>query len=243
MTCSRAEISRIVGHLIQADLDPNVEVTIAPSYLYTFQAYDLLKDAGNRQIQVSSQNVYFEKPGAHTGEVSVEQLKQDDIHWTILGHSERRQGGETDEVVAKKTKVALAGGLNVILCIGESADERRDGKTQEVCARQLQAVVDAGVVDWTNIVIAYEPIWAIGSKALRAATPQEAQATHAEIRKWLSSAGLQPNAAETTRILYGGSVTPENSKSWAAQPDIDGFLVGGASLKPGFVDIINCTRK
>jgi len=243
MTCSRAEIKCIVDNLIQADLDPNVEVIIAPSCLYTFQAYDLLKAAGNNHIKVSSQNVYFEKPGAHTGEISVEQLKKDDIHWTILGHSERRQGGETDEVVARKTKVALDGGLNVILCIGESADERRDGKTKEVCARQLQAVVDAGVVDWSNIVIAYEPIWAIGSKALRAATPKEAQDTQAEIREWLAGAGLQQDAAETTRILYGGSVTPENCKSLAAQPDIDGFLVGGASLKPGFVEIINSTRK
>lgn len=118
-----------------------------------------MKDAGNEQIKVSSQDVYFEKPGAHTGEISVEQLKQDGIYWTILGHSERRQGGETDDVVARKTKVALDGGLNVILCIGESADERRHGKTEEVCARQLQAVVDAGVVDWTKVVIAYEPIW------------------------------------------------------------------------------------
>ena len=118
-----------------------------------------MKAAGNSHIKISSQNVYFEKPGAHTGEISVEQLKEDDIHWTILGHSERRQSGETDEVVARKTKVALDGGLNVILCIGESADERRYEKTKEVCARQLQAVVDAGVVDWTNIVIAYEPIW------------------------------------------------------------------------------------
>lgn len=108
---------------------------------------------------MAAQNVYHEKPGAHTGEISVEQLKQDGISWTILGHSERRQAGETDELVAKKTKAALDGGLNVILCIGESADERRDGKTEEVCARQLQAVVDAGVKDWSRIVIAYEPIW------------------------------------------------------------------------------------
>jgi len=242
MTCSRADINRIVDHLIQADLDPKVEVTIAPSCLYTFQAYDLLRTAGNTQIKVASQNVYFEKPGAHTGEISVEQLKQDDIHWTILGHSERRQSGETDEIVAKKTKVALDGGLNVILCIGESAEERRDGKTEEVCSRQLQAIVDVGVRDWTNIVIAYEPIWAIGSKALRAATPTEAQETHAEIRKWLAGAGLTGDASGATRILYGGSVTPDNCKSLGSQKDIDGFLVGGASLKPGFVDIINCTR-
>jgi len=242
MTGSRADINKIVGYLAKAELDPNTEVIIAPTSLYLFQAKQILDDAGNKQIQVAAQNVYHEKPGAHTGEIAVEQLKQDGIHWTILGHSERRQAGETDAQVAKKTKVALDGGLSVVLCIGESADERRDGKTEEVNSRQLQAVVDAGVKDWTNIVVAYEPIWAIGAKALRAATPEEAQSTHAEIRKWLAGAGLQGNAAEATRILYGGSVTAENSKSLAGQSDIDGFLVGGASLKPAFVDIINSKR-
>lgn len=135
------------------------EVLIAPTSLYLFQAQEILQKAGNKQVQVAAQNVYHEKPGAHTGEIAVEQLKQDGIHWTLLGHSERRQAGETDEQVARKTKVALDGGLSVVLCIGESADERRDGKTEEVNARQLQAVVDAGVKDWTNIVVAYEPIW------------------------------------------------------------------------------------
>jgi len=243
MTGSKAAIDQIVGNLAKADLDPNTAVVIAPSSIYLFQAQSILAAAGNTQIQVASQNVYHEKPGAHTGEISVEQLKQDGIHWTLLGHSERRQAGESDELIAKKTKAALEGGLNVILCIGESADERRDNKTEEVNARQLQAVVDAGVKDWTNIVIAYEPIWAIGAKALRAATPQEAQDTHASIRKWLATAGLQPDAAETTRILYGGSVNAANSTTLAAEKDIDGFLVGGASLKPEFVDIINARRR
>ncbi|KAF8469149.1 triosephosphate isomerase [Kalaharituber pfeilii] len=242
MTGSRSEIEKIVGHLAKADLDPNADVVIAPTSLYIFQAQSILAAAQNTQIQVAAQNVYHEKPGAHTGEISVQQLKQDGINWTILGHSERREAGESDELVAKKTKAALDGGLSVILCIGESAEERRDGKTEEVCARQLQAIVDAGVKDWSNIVIAYEPIWAIGVKALRPATPEEAQDTHAALRKWLAAAGLQPNAAETTRILYGGSVTADNCKSLIAQPDIDGFLVGGASLKPQFVDIINATR-
>lgn len=242
MTGSRAAIDQIVGHLAKADLDTNTEAIIAPTSLYIFQAQSILAAAGNTHIQVAAQNVYHEKPGAHTGEISVEQLKQDGIHWAILGHSERRQAGESDELVAKKTKAALEGGVNVILCIGESADERRDGKTEEVCARQLQAVVDAGVKDWSNIVIAYEPIWAIGAKALRAATPEEAQETHAALRKWLAGAGLEGNAAENTRILYGGSVTAENCKNLGSQPDIDGFLVGGASLKPAFVDIINTKR-
>lgn len=242
MTGSRAATGEIVGRLAKADLDPNVEVVIAPTSLYTFQALEILQNAGNKQVQVAAQNVYHEKPGAHTGEISVEQLKQDGINWTLLGHSERRQAGESNDLVARKTKVALDGGLNVILCIGESADERRDGKTEEVNATQLQAVINAGVKDWTNIVIAYEPIWAIGAKALRAATPEEAQGTHAEIRKWLAGAGLEGNAAEDTRILYGGSVNAANSKSLASQPDIDGFLVGGASLKPEFIDIINCKR-
>ncbi|KAI5780322.1 triosephosphate isomerase [Peziza echinospora] len=243
MTGSRAAIDQIVGHLAKADLDPNAEVVIAPTSLYIFQAKSILEAAGNKQIKVAAQNVYHEKPGAHTGEISVEQLKQDGVDWVILGHSERRQAGETDETVATKVKAALAGGLSVILCIGESADERRDNLTEKVCARQLEAVVNAGAKNWKNIVVAYEPIWAIGAKALRAATPQEAQDTHAALRKWLASAGLEGNAAEETRILYGGSVTAENCKELISQADIDGFLVGGASLKPAFVDIINATRK
>lgn len=180
MTGSKTKNKEIVGHLARADLDPNVgmfpvlypsccprlilgwelsEVVIAPTSLYLFQTLEILQEANNKQIQVAAQNVYHEKPGAHTGEISVEQLKQDGINWTLLGHSERRQAGESNELVARKTKAALDGGLNVILCIGESADERRDGKTEEVNARQLQAVIDAGVKDWANVVIAYEPIW------------------------------------------------------------------------------------
>jgi triosephosphate isomerase len=243
MTGSRADIDQIVGHLAKADLDPSAQVVIAPTALYIFQAQSILQAAGNTQIKVAAQNVYHEKPGAHTGEISVEQLKQDGVDWVILGHSERRQAGESDEAVATKTKAALAGGLSVILCIGESADERKNGETEKVCAKQLEAVVNAGVKNWKNIVVAYEPIWAIGAKALRAATPQEAQDTHAALRKWLATAGLEGNAAEETRILYGGSVTAENCKELISQTDIDGFLVGGASLKPAFVDIINATRK
>lgn len=242
MNGSTKTVKEIVHRLATADLDPNVEVVIAPSTLHLLVAQQVIEETGNKQIEVAAQNVYHEKPGAHTGEIAVEQLKAEGINWTLLGHSERRQAGETDEVVARKTKVALDGGLKVILCIGESADERRDGKTEEVNARQLQAVIDAGVKNWSNIVIAYEPIWAIGAKALRAATPEEAQGTHAEIRKWLAGAGLEGNAAEDTRILYGGSVSGANCKSLASQPDIDGFLVGGASLKPEFIDIINCKR-
>lgn len=239
MTGTKAAIDEIVGRLAKAELDPNVEVVIAPSFVHLFQAQSILQSAGNTQVQVSAQNVYHEKPGAHTGEISVDQLKSDGISWVILGHSERRQGGETNAVVATKVKAALDGGLNVIFCIGETAEENAAGKTVDVCSAQLQAVTDAGVKDWSKIVIAYEPVWAIGAKALRAATPEEAETIHEAIRKWLNGAGVD---ADSIRILYGGSVTAENCKALGAKPNIDGFLVGGASLKPAFIDIINTHR-
>jgi len=246
MNGSKAEITKIVEHLAKADLDPNAEVIIAPPSLYLFHAASAL--GSNTHIKVAAQNVYHLPNGAHTGEISVQQLKGDGIEWVILGHSERRAKNtinETDDKVAAKTKAALDGGLKVVLCIGESEQEREAGETVKVVVRQLDAVRKV-VKNWESIVIAYEPIWAIGTG--KTATTQQAQEVHADIRKWLSeqTSGSDPispsNAAESVRIIYGGSVTEKNSRELAQQPDIDGFLVGGASLKPAFVDIINSTR-
>lgn len=147
----------------------------------------------------------------------------------ILGHSERRSiFGESSEFIASKTKAALDAGLSVILCCGESLEEREKGITLEVVTSQLQAVADV-VKDWTNIVVAYEPVWAIGTG--KVATTQQAQEAHQGIREWLKKA-VSEKAANETRILYGGSVTEKNSGELAKQEDVDGFLVGGASLKP-----------
>jgi triosephosphate isomerase (TIM) len=178
---------------------------------------------------VAAQNVFDKPNGAFTGEISVSQLKDSGINWSILGHSERRTIlGESDEVVASKTKVATDGGVSVIWCCGESLEEREAGKTVDVVERQL-AAVSAKIGDWKNVVIAYEPIWAIGTG--KVATTQQAQDVHAAIRKWLK-ANVSDKVAEETRILYGGSVNGKNCKELAKQEDIDGFLVGGASLKP-----------
>ncbi|GAB1320223.1 triosephosphate isomerase [Madurella fahalii] len=238
MNGTKESIKSIVKNLNEAQLDPNVEVVIAPPALYLQLARDQLTKAG---VEVSAQNVYDKPNGAFTGEISVSQLKDSNIHWTILGHSERRTLlGETDEVVASKTKFAIDGGVSVIWCCGESLQEREAGNTIAVIEKQLAALA-AKVTgdDWKKIVIAYEPIWAIGTG--KVATVQQAQEVHEAIRKWLKEKVSQ-TVADETRILYGGSVNGKNCKDLAKEKDIDGFLVGGASLKPEFVDIINSNQ-
>ncbi len=171
-------------------------------------------------------------------------LLDSQIHWTLTGHSERRVGfgyaGETSKVVGIKTKNAVDVGLSVIACIGEQLADRESGNTMTVCAEQLEAIKSAlSEADWKKVVIAYEPVWAIGTG--KTASPAQAQETHAQIRDWLRT-NVSANVANETRILYGGSATAANCKELYAQPDINGFLVGGASMKAEFVDIINCTK-
>ena len=211
------------------------EVVIAPPTLYLLLAREHLSPS----IEVAAQNVFDKPNGAFTGEISVSQLKDSNITWTLLGHSERRVVlQEDDQFIASKTKSALDGGIGVIFCCGESLEQRESNKTIEVVTRQLNAV-KAKVQDWSKIVIAYEPIWAIGTG--KVATTQQAQEVHLEIRKWLKEQ-VGEKTAEETRIIYGGSVNEKNCKDLSTQADIDGFLVGGASLKPAFVDIINCQQ-
>ncbi len=204
------------------------EVVIAPPSLYLQLAQDQISKAN---VEVSAQNVYDKPNGAFTGEISVSQLQDSGIKWTILGHSERRTIlGETDEVVASKTKAAIDGGISVVWCCGESLEEREGGNTIKVIEKQL-AALNAKISgdEWKKIVIAYEPIWAIGTG--KVATVEQAQEVHAAIRKWLK-ANVSDKVADETRILYGGSVNGKNCKDLAKENDIDGFLVGGASLKP-----------
>ncbi|KAL2133884.1 hypothetical protein VTI74DRAFT_1500 [Chaetomium olivicolor] len=238
MNGTKESIKSIVKGLNEAQLDPNVEVVIAPPSLYLQLARDSLTKSG---VEVAAQNVYDKPNGAYTGEISVEQLKDSGVHWTILGHSERRTLlGESDEVVASKTKFAIDGGISVIWCCGESLQEREAGTTVAVIERQLAALAaKISADDWKKIVIAYEPIWAIGTG--KVATVQQAQEVHEAIRKWLK-ANVSEAVADETRILYGGSVNGKNCKDLAKEKDIDGFLVGGASLKPEFVDIINSNQ-
>jgi triosephosphate isomerase len=231
MNGSVSSIKKIVENLNNATLDPNTEVVIAPPALYLL----LVREHLRKEIEVASQNVFDKPDGAFTGEISVAQLKDSNISWTILGHSERRTIlGETDDVVSCKTQYATSNGLGVIWCCGESLEVREAGKTVEVVTKQLEAL-KAGLSDWSNIVIAYEPIWAIGTG--KVATTEQAQEVHKAIRDWLKT--VDSKVADETRILYGGSVNEKNCGELAKQPDIDGFLVGGASLKPAFVDIIN----
>lgn len=230
---SKQSIKEIVERLNTASIPTNVEVVICPPAPYLDYAASLVSKP---QVTVGAQNTYLKASGAYTGENSVEQIKDCGAKWVILGHSERRSYfHEDDKLIAEKTKFALGEGVGVILCIGETLEQKKAGVTLKVVETQLDAVL-AEVKDWTNIVVAYEPVWAIGSGL--AATPEDAQEIHASIRKYLAEK-LGKDAAEKIRILYGGSANGKNAVTFKDKPDVDGFLVGGASLKPEFVDIIN----
>ncbi|KAI0330658.1 triose phosphate isomerase [Cubamyces sp. BRFM 1775] len=234
---SREQKKTLVKVLNEADLDPNVEVVIAPPAIYLIPLKDLLR----KDIQVAAQNCYFKSSGAYTGETSPAQLVDAGVPYVILGHSERRTlFHETSGIVAEKTRAAIDAGLRVILCVGETLAEREAARTKEVVEAQLKPVVDTLTKDdWSKVVVAYEPVWAIGTG--KVASAAQAQEAHADIRAFLAGA-VAPEVAESVRIIYGGSVTAANSKELGSQKDVDGFLVGGASLKPEFVDIINTKR-
>jgi len=193
----------------------------------------------SEKFGVAAQNCYKVAKGAFTAEISPQMIKDCGCQWVILGHSERRHVfGETDELIGEKVGFALESGLSIIPCIGEKLEEREAGKTEEVCFNQLKAIADK-VSDWSKVVLAYEPVWAIGTG--KTASPEQAQEVHAALRKWLAEK-VSPEVSENLRILYGGSVSAANCKELATCPDIDGFLVGGASLKPDFVTIINANQ-
>ncbi len=188
-------------------------------------------------IKLGAENVHFAQKGAYTGEISVEMLKEYDVEYVIIGHSERRQYfGETDETVNKRTLAALEGGLTPIVCIGESLEERETGKTEEVLATQIHEGLK-GIEDITKIVVAYEPVWAIGTG--KTATAKQANETIAFIRKTIGET-FCPKCAAALRIQYGGSMNAGNCKELMAMEEIDGGLIGGASLKaPDFAAIVN----
>uniref|UniRef100_A0A7S0TA29 Triosephosphate isomerase n=1 Tax=Erythrolobus madagascarensis TaxID=708628 RepID=A0A7S0TA29_9RHOD len=211
----------------------NVEVTLGAPFPYLASTRDALR----ADWTVSAQNCWVQAGGAYTGEVSVEMLKDVGCDWIILGHSERRhipELKESDEFIADKTAYALAQGVGVIFCIGELLEEREAGQTIAVCERQMKALA-AKISDWSKVVIAYEPVWAIGTG--KVATPEQAEEVHAALRVWLTE-NVSSGVSDATRILYGGSVNPGNCNELAKKPNIDGFLVGGASLQPGFVEIV-----
>ncbi|MDY4280916.1 MAG: triose-phosphate isomerase [[Pasteurella] mairii] len=215
------------------------DVAIAPPVMYLAEAEAAL--AGS-QIALGSQNVDVNVQGAFTGDISTAMLKDFGAKYIIIGHSERRTyHKESDEFIAKKFGALKEAGLVPVLCIGESEAENEAGKTQEVCARQIDAVINAlGVEAFNGAVIAYEPIWAIGTG--KSATPAQAQAVHAFIRGHI--AAKSQAVADQVIIQYGGSVNDANAAELFTQPDIDGALVGGASLKaPAFAVIVKAAAQ
>jgi len=218
-------------------LKPNVAdvhdrtIVVCPPFPVLSKVWD---EICNNKIALGAQDLFWEDDGAYTGEVSAPMLKAVGCTYVIIGHSERRQYfGETDETVNKKLFVALKHRLIPIVCIGEKLEEREKGITFQVIEKQIKGGFKGlGTGDWGSVTIAYEPVWAIGTG--KTATPDQAQEVHSFIRKHLPK-----ETADKVRILYGGSIKPENIKDLMAQPDIDGGLVGGASLKiDSFVKII-----
>jgi triosephosphate isomerase len=204
------------------DADCMAAVCVPAAYLAQVQ---MLKSGS--ALELGAQDVSQHEQGAYTGEVSAKMLREFGVRYAIVGHSERRQyHGETDALVAEKAKTALANGVTPIVCVGETLAEREAGSTEEVVKRQLAAVIHVNGHCISEIVVAYEPVWAIGTG--RTATPEQAQQVHALLRKQLAAA---TSHAERVSILYGGSMNAANAATLLAQPDIDGGLVGGASLK------------
>ena len=228
-----ASIEALVQGLLGSASGGNCDVIVSPPFPYLTLVHRMVEGAG---IEVAAQTCSAHAHGAHTGEVAADMLADIGCQWVIVGHSERRQAGEADEDVAAQAVAARSAGLKPILCVGETLDQRQAGQAVSVVTGQIEAfVADLAEGD----VIAYEPVWAIGTG--ETATPAQAQEMHAEIRACLAK--HKPELADSVRLLYGGSVKADNAKALFAEQDIDGGLVGGASLKAeDFSAIIEATR-
>jgi triosephosphate isomerase len=204
---------------------PDVDIVVCPPFLYIPLAVQMLIGS---TIRVGAQNLDIHGSGAYTGEIAAEMLKEQHCGYVIVGHSERRAlYGESSDLVAEKVRVAVAAELKPIVCVGETLEERERGDTGRVVREQLMSVLDLNGVDiFPFAIIAYEPVWAIGTG--RSASPDQAQEVHALIRETI--ADLNPIVADHTRLLYGGSVKPDNAQGILSSPDIDGGLIGGAAL-------------
>jgi triosephosphate isomerase (TIM) len=236
MNKTRAETREFLRSFIPAvQKVTEVDIVIAPPFTALSAAADEIKTTN---IHLASQDIFWEEKGAYTGEISPQMLLEAGCKHVIIGHSERRQYfSEEDVIINRKIKAAKKAGLGVIFCVGESLEEREAGKTFDVIKREVESGL--AEVDSENLVVAYEPIWAIGTG--KTATNEQAQEIHAYIRKILGN--IYGNKAEDIRILYGGSVTPENVDSLMACKDVNGALVGGASLKPESFAKIVCFKK
>jgi triosephosphate isomerase len=214
----------------------NCDIVVAPAFTAIAAAVEAAKGSN---VVIGAQNVFWEKEGAFTGEISPPMLAEAGCRYVIIGHSERRQFfGETEQTVAKKTKAALAAGLTPIVCVGELLEHREAGRTEEVCERQFQGGPGALTAEeFSRILVAYEPVWAIGTG--KTATPEIAAAAHRFLRK-CAERKFTAEQAQALRILYGGSVKPDNIQGLMAQEELDGALVGGASLDAkSFASIVN----
>ena len=224
--------------LIEVADEKRIDIVIVPPFTALAYVSERLSSVQVQNVKAGAQNMHWEKSGAFTGEISAAMLRDLFVRYVVLGHSERRVlFGETDETVNRKTKAALAGSLTPIVCIGETLAERDAGEVELVLSTQLKgSLAELSAKELEDIVLAYEPVWAIGTG--RTATPAQAQEAHAFIRKVLAE--LSDTAtAEKVRIQYGGSVKPSNTPELLGQPDIDGALVGGASLVPrDFAEIV-----
>jgi len=242
MNGSLALVNSMVSELNNVTLNENVEVVVCPSFPY-LAAFSLASLNVNlaAAFSLGAQNLSEQSQGAFTGEVSASMLQEVGVNYVIVGHSERRSiYKESSALVAKKVQVALAAGLKPILCIGESEDERVAEQTETVLAAQLQPVIDViGIEKFVDVVIAYEPVWAIGTG--KTASPEMAQTTHQFIREFIAK--VDENVAVKVPLLYGGSVNAKNCEELFAQADIDGGLIGGASLKAEEFKIICLAAK
>ncbi|MGB6450172.1 MAG: triose-phosphate isomerase [Steroidobacteraceae bacterium] len=239
---SRAENSSLIEAIAaQFPSEPRAVCIVCPPFVYLQEVARLLRDA-EIPVELGAQDVCAEAQGAYTGEVSAAMLKDAGCGYVIVGHSERRAGyGEGDQLVARKFAAAQAKGLTPILCVGEQLSEREAGRTREVVSRQLDAVLELCRVEaFTRAVIAYEPCWAIGTG--RNATPEQAEEVHRFIRDRIGARNAK--IAVEARILYGGSVKAGNAEELFTQPDVDGGLIGGASLKAEeFLAILAAARR
>ncbi|SKB80128.1 triosephosphate isomerase [Salegentibacter holothuriorum] len=232
-----AETQELLSHLkMQLVKEPEAEVMVAPAFTNLYSAFQGLKDT---PVQVVAQNMHQAENGAYTGEVSAKMLKSIGVDTVILGHSERRAiFGETNEILAEKVNSALKSEMRIIFCFGEELADRKSDNHFDLVAKQLEeSLYQISDADWKNVVLAYEPVWAIGTG--ETASPEQAQEMHAFVRKNISEK-FNDEIAQNVSILYGGSVKPANAKEIFAKEDVDGGLIGGASLKAvDFVEIIN----
>lgn len=226
MNASKEAVNTLVMGILSGMGEVESKVIICSPFPYLSQVEALITHS---HLNLGAQDLNVNPSGAHTGEVSADMIKDFGAKYVIVGHSERRSlYGESDEDVANKVKTALDNDMTPLFCIGELLEEREAGETEAVVSRQIQAVIDkCGIEAFNHIIIAYEPVWAIGTGVT--ATPEQAQQTHAFIRSMLAE--LDSNIAQTTPILYGGSMNPSNAAELIACEDIDGGLIGGASLK------------